>query len=484
LVDIISVFRRTTARQPSHTFAFDSTITLDYRGADERSDAIAATLIEHGIASGDRLGLCAGDSVPLLLTILGAWKAGALPALIDPRIPEADLPYFIGDIDAKLVAGSPGLRDRLEVAGAREFIDLSDLAQRPSTRERLPSRHDSDAPLYLSYTSGTTGSPKGAVLASGPVTLGTACIADRLGLTQSDVILATTPTSSSFQLVSVVMPAIHVGASVGLVAGLSAEKTVAVGRERKGTILVAYPLTLSDVVNLGTAGSCDFRLALSGGSPLAPRIKRDYRDRLGIPLVESYGQSELGGFMALGRLPLDERAFAGFVGPPLPDRRAFVGDPNGVEAPAGQWGEIFVPHGFFQGYRNKPEATSEALAGGVLHTGDVGVADPDGYIKVLGRTRERADAERRGGFLRDLEDAYYEHPDVKHAAVVSDSQGAIESFVELQTGRVVSPDELTDFAASRVPEGVSPDRTTVLQTMPRSFSGKADRRRLELGLVA
>jgi acyl-CoA synthetase (AMP-forming)/AMP-acid ligase II len=112
----------------------------------------------------------------------------------------------------------------------------------------------------------------------------------------------------------------------------------------------------------------------------------------------------------------------------------------------------------------------------VLHCGDLGVADPDGYLKVLGRTREAAAATRRGGFLRELEDSFYEHEDVKHAAVVeraSDDQ--VVSFVELREGRGTSVDELASFAAGKVAEGLRPAATTILERMPRTFSGKANR---------
>ena len=159
--------------------------------------------------------------------------------------------------------------------------------------------------------------------------------ADTAGLTCDDVLMATTPISSSFQLVAALMPAVHVGASVGLVAGRSVDEIWSMARAHLASVLVAYPLTLADVVMKNTArkGDSPFRLALSGGSPLAPRIKRDYRDRLGIHLLESYGQSELGGFMAMGGERDGERALAGYVGRSLPDRLAYVGGPDGTETP-------------------------------------------------------------------------------------------------------------------------------------------------------
>ena len=211
--------------------------------------------------------------------------------------------------------------------------------QRPRRRD-----HDESSPLFLSYTSGTTGDPKGVVLTSGAVTLGAACIAERLRYGMNDVLVATTPVASSFQLVASAMPALHAGAHVVLAAGHHPGEVWEDISAHGGTVLVAYPLTLADVVGLAREAkpAHGLRLALSGGSPLAPRIKRDYREHLGIPLAESYGQSELGGFMVLGT-PGDDSAGPGL---PLPDRLAFVAGPDNRELPAGGVGEVVVAEGF------------------------------------------------------------------------------------------------------------------------------------------
>jgi long-chain acyl-CoA synthetase len=478
-MDAVRVFKRAAARGPARWFAFDRDTAVSYAEADARSDAVAAALDERGAAGGAHLGLSCRDSIDLIIAVLGAWKAGALPAMIDPRTSDDQLPYFIEDIDAKLIACDPYLADRLRAAGASNVVHLGSV----SSDRRIGHAHNADAPLYLSYTSGSTGPPKGCVLKSGPVTLGTSCIADRLSLRMSDVILATTPAASSFQLVAALLPALHVGATVGLVAGSDADEIWSIADAWRASVLVAYPLTLSDMVNV-TRGTTDshFRLALSGGSPLAPRIKRDYRERLGIPLLESYGQSELGGFMALGRPDDGARSLRGFVGRPLPDRLAYVGAPDGVELSAGEVGEVMVAEGYFAGYLNKPAANAKTLAGGVLRCGDLAVADANGYIKVLGRTSEGERAARRGGFVREVEDAYYEHPATKHAAVVEcASDGEIHGFVELRSSHAASEEELSDCVGERVVQGLRPKRTTVVESMPRTFSGKADRMRLSNG---
>lgn len=475
-MDAIRVFRRTVHRHGDRTFAFDAARSVTYAEADDRSDRIARALAGSGLAPGDTLGLSSPDSVDQLLAILGAWKAGLLPGLIDARTGPDDLPYFVDDVGAKIVLATPELHDGLRAAGAVEVADLATVGADQHDGPAI-DEHGPRAPLYLSYTSGTTGAPKGAILLSGPVTLGTACIAERIGITRDDVLLATTPTASSFQLVAAMLPAMHVGASVGLVAGRSVQEIWAIATARRASVLVAYPLTLADVVNADhAAGDHPFRVALSGGSPLAPRIKRDYRDRLGIPLLESYGQSELGGFMALGRADDGDRAMQGYVGRPLPDRPAFVAAPDSEELPAGEVGEVVVPWGMFDGYRNKPEKTAETLAGGLLHCGDLGVADEDGSLKVLGRTNEADAAARRGGFLRELEDAMYEHPDVLHAAVVErTTDGAVAAFAELRPGADAGEDEIASAAAARVSEGLRPAAVTIVDRMPRTFSGKANR---------
>jgi long-chain acyl-CoA synthetase len=475
-MNAVDVFKRATKRNGSAIFLRDFNSELTYSEADSRSDAIALGLLERGVTEGAAVGLSARDSVELLVTILAVWKAGAIPSMIDPRTPADALPYFVEDISPAFVIAEPEQIDRLTSAGIDEIAELGSVVG----QGELDSLHGPSSPLYLSYTSGSTGAPKGCVIHSQPVALGTACIAHRLGLRHGDLLLATTPASSSFQLVSSILPAMHVGASVGLVAGQGVDRIWDAAGAWGASVLVAYPLTLSDVVNADAANrDHSFRLALSGGSPLPPRLKREYRDHLGIPLVESYGQSEIGGFMALGDPEPDERAFAGFVGRPLPDRLAYVGGADNAELDAGEVGEVLVSEGFFGGYRNKPEETERTLRGGVLHCGDLGVTDGDDFLKVLGRTREADDARRRGAFLRDIEDVLYDHSAVKHAAVVQDADGdTVLAFVELRRDQDASPDELAAFALDRLPNRIEPPVTTILSQMPRTFSGKADRQTL------
>lgn len=474
-MDIVSVLERACERHADRPALSREGTTVSYAEVGERVPVVAGTLAELGVGVGGTVGVCSPDSIEAWLTIFAIWRLGALPALIDARTPDDRLPYFVGDMDPAVVVSDDENRPRLAEILGIDAARLADVAHAGGAAT-APNEHDESSPLFLSYTSGTTGDPKGVVLSSGPVTLGTACIAERLGYGMHDVLVATTPVASSFQLVASAMPALHTGAHVVLAAGHTPSAVWDDIGAHGGTVIIAYPLTLADVVGLARENrpAHGLRLALSGGSPLAPRIKRDYREHLGIPLAESYGQSELGGFMVLG-IPGDESAPEGFAGRPLPDRLAFVADPDNRELPAGGVGEVVVAEGFFPEYRNKPDAYAKTTAGGVLHTGDVGVSSAQGHIKVLGRVQEADAAQRRGGFLREVEDVAYDHPAVRHAAVVIDERGEIRCFVELNSPGTADEPEIDGFIRARVKDSIVPVGVHILARFPRTFSGKADR---------
>ena len=473
-MDIVTVLERACERHARRPALSREGTTVSYGEVGERVPVVAGTLANLGVERGSTVGICSPDSIEAWLAIFATWRLGALPALIDARTPDNRLGYFVGDMDPAVVVSDDENRPRLADILGIDATRLDDVAAGGGAA--APNNHDESSPLFLSYTSGTTGDPKGVVLTSGPVTLGTACIAERLGYGMDDVLVATTPVASSFQLVASAMPALHTGAHVVLAAGHTPGEVWEDIAAHSGTVLIAYPLTLADVVGLASENrpTHGLRLALSGGSPLAPRIKRDYRDHLGIPLAESYGQSELGGFMVLGT-PGDESAPEGFAGRPLPDRLAYVADADNRELPVGSIGEVVVAEGFFGEYRNKPEAYAKTTAGGVLHTGDVGMASAQGHIKVMGRVQEADAARRRGGFLREVEDAAYDHPAVRHASVVLDAGEQVRCFVELNAPGTASEAEIAEHIRARVPESLFPAGVHILGTFPRTFSGKADR---------
>ena len=192
-------------------------------------------------------------------------------------------------------------------------------------------------------------------------------------------------------------------------------------------------------------------------------------------MIESYGQSELGGFIALGDPRHDPQDHPLAPGRPLPDKTVAIFDENDVELPIGEYGEIVLRGGFMSGYWNAPDKTETTLRGGWLHSGDLGRMDADGFVSLLCRKGDQLERNGKWVFLRELEEALYTHPAVEHAAAISkNGNGAIKAYVSLLQDTNTRPtlDELFDFCKQNVASSLLPTEIEILDTMPRTGSGK------------
>jgi len=161
------------------------------------------------------------------------------------------------------------------------------------------------------------------------------------------------------------------------------------------------------------------RFGMSGGGPVPPTLKLSWRDELQLPLVESYGQSELGGFVALGGPGIEDARHFGAAGLPLPDKEVRILDRDGRVLPVGQIGEVCLRGGYMHSYWGQPDKTAESLRGGWLHTGDAGLIDRDGYVTMRGRFSELIQVAGQTWYPRDVEEALCRQPGVKEAAVIA-----------------------------------------------------------------
>jgi acyl-CoA synthetase (AMP-forming)/AMP-acid ligase II len=226
------------------------------------------------------------------------------------------------------------------------------------------------------------------------------------------------------------------------------------------------------------------RLGVTGGGPTPPTLKKAWRDELGITLSESFGQSELGGFVGLGPLtaPPDEKLLA--CGPSLPDREVRIVDPrSGREAPVGQTGEIAITGGHMLGYWGRPEKTAEVIRDGWLYTGDVGRMDADGYVYVRGRASERVTVAGEPWYPRDLEEALLEHPAVGMAALIGLPDPQLGErpvvYVVMRAGATASDSQLIAFAAPRVGKDLGALSIKRVKSLPMTPTGKISKAELK-----
>jgi long-chain acyl-CoA synthetase len=183
------------------------------------------------------------------------------------------------------------------------------------------------------------------------------------------------------------------------------------------------------------------------------------------------------------RAPVDPGSGALSIGVPIFGTVCRVLDDDGAELPPGAVGEL-VTSGpqVIPGYWGKPEETEAALPGGALHTGDVGFMDGDGWFYVVDRKKDQINAAGYKVWPREVEDALYEHPDVREAAVIGvpdEYRGeTVKAFVVLAPGAAAGPDELIAFARERLAAYKRPHAVEILEELPKTMTGKVLRRAL------
>jgi acyl-coenzyme A synthetase/AMP-(fatty) acid ligase len=248
----------------------------------------------------------------------------------------------------------------------------------------------------------------------------------------------------------------------------------------QATFLVGNPTLLDEVLRESDSRGRNpgrLRLALTGGAPMPPTLKAAWRDRLRLPIVESYGQSELGGFVALGYpelVPNDADLLR--IGPPPPDKEVQVFGPNDEPLAIGEVGDIVLRGGFMWGYWGNPDKTKEATRGGWLRTGDLGFIDEDGYLTLRSRRVELIMVDGVAWYPRDIEEALCEAPGVRQAALIGLGDGAHDQkpvvFLTMTEGAAFDGDALKNALAARVAYNLSPLSIRLIDALPMTPTGK------------
>lgn len=464
---------------------------LSYAQAAEAMAAFAGALHSLGVRPGDRVTVVAHNGLDYLMAMFGAWRLGAIAALVNVKFAD-ELDYYFADHTPTVViythdvheqvraaaANAPSIKALVCMDGPKDgALALPDLLGAKLTPPAIAS--DEDAIAHLSYTSGTTGKPKGACLRHEPTVRAARSIGERLRITQNDISFGPSALSSSYQLVGNLLPQLSRGAAINVMGRWTQATGFAAIEKRGATMLIANPPILVDVLDearLRGRMPATLRMALSGGGPVPPMLKAAWQNELHVPLVESYGQSELGGFVALGFPTLDEDINASRrIGPALPDKEVRIRDLADANLPTGQVGEIVLRGGFMDGYWNRPEKTAEALRDGWLCTGDIGLMDSDGYVTMLGRRSELLKVGEQSWYPRDVEEILAEIAPVRLAALVGIATDAGTRPIAAVTVSGELPLDIEHCKAvlrARTPYEIDRLHIVVLEDMPMTVTGK------------
>ena len=519
----LSMFAATVARNPGGDAVryFDGRIS--FAELDALSDAFAAALAAHGVAPGDRVALYLQNVPQFVIAQIGTWKAGGVVVAVNPMNRERELEVLLADSGARVLVCLESLyRDVASAVVPRTAVEVvvttSELEYQTRADQRLfagiervasgdtldmaalLSRHAGDAPppvtlgaddiAFLTYTSGTTGPPKGAMTTHRNVVFNARTYRDWIGLGRDDVVLGVAPLFHITGLIGHVAVCLLVGAPLVLMYRLDPRVTLETVAAEKATFTVGSITVFIALMNAPGAdpnalGS--LTKIYSGGAPIPPSTVTAFEAAFGHYIHNIYGLTETTSPSHAvpwgARAPVDDASGALSVGVPVYNTVVRIVGDDGQDLPPGQVGELVTagPQ-VVVGYWNKPEESATALPGGALRTGDVGYMDSDGWFYIVDRKKDQINV---GGFKvwpREVEDVLYEHGAVREAAVVGVPDAyrgeTVKAFVSLRPGTSATEDELVAFCKERMAAYKYPRRIEFLDEIPKTVTGKLLRREL------
>ncbi|MCU4184198.1 FadD3 family acyl-CoA ligase [Acidiferrimicrobium sp. IK] len=498
------------AETPGAVAVVDGDTVLTYGDLAGQARSFAAGLVEAGIAVGDRVAIWAPNSAAWIVSMLGIWSAGAVLVPLNTRYrarEAADILRrsgarmllsvgdFLGrDYPAELVGHDlPALRDVLALDGRGEGPApggrrrrweeglSTDPAATAEVLRRVETLAGADA-MDVMFTSGTTGRPKGVQAAHGPVLRAYRYYADALGIRADDRYLLVNPLFHSFGSRAGVVAALCAGASIFPVATFDPARAAELIAGAGITVLPGPPTVYQSLLALpaGTKATLrSLRLAVTGAAAVPVTLLARMADELGFDTVlTAYGLTECGGLVTMCRAGDPPEVVSRTSGRPIPGVEIAVVDPGGRRLPAGVAGEVVV-RGYvvMTGYVDDPVATKEVLDdAGWLRTGDVGVIDEDGGLRITDRLKDMFIVGGFNAYPAEIEAALVRHPSVAAAAVVGVPDTRLgevgHAFVVGRPGCHVEAAEVLEWCRGELANFKVPRAVTVVPALPTNASGK------------
>ncbi|MEC4574486.1 AMP-binding protein [Streptomyces virginiae] len=545
---VLHAFREAAARAPERTALAYFDGRIGYAEADALSDSVAGHLAARGVRRGDRVAVMLQNTPHFVLCVLGAWKAGAVVVPLNPMYKAGEVGHVLRDSGAAALvcdgrAWTEYLREAVRGTAVRSVLTASDRdfqtrddprifgpgphapapvppsiphqqagpsddsAARPARPagphtadlvtvarrgHRAPDGPDLTAAdtALISYTSGTSGTPKGAMNPHGALTYNAVRQVTSHPIPEGAGYFALAPLfhitgmvcelAACFVNAGTLVIAHRFDAGAVLDAFLEHRPAYTVGPATAFMALAAHPAVTADHF-------ASFQVISSGGAPLPPALVERLRAAFGFYLRNGYGLTECTAPCATVpahlEAPVDPASGTLSVGLPGADTVVRILDEHGDELPLGRTGEIAVrgPQ-VVPGYWGLPAETAEAFPDGELRTGDVGFMDPDGWLYVVDRKKDMISASGFKVWPREVEDVLYTHPAVREAAVVGVPDPyrgeSVKAYVSLRPGTSAEPGELSAYCAERLAAYKYPRRVEILPVLPKTTSGKILRREL------
>lgn len=450
---------------------------LDWRGEsfsfgeiEARSNRMAQALRAGGLSKGDRLCVWLANSIDLVDIYLACVKLGVIVVPINILYRERERRRILDDAKPKVFLQDSDLPALRELT-SRQYDDL----------EEVPL--GADSPAALVYTSGTTGTPKGAILTHGNFAVNGQNLIGVWGITDADRLLLALPLFHVHALGNGLHTWLQAGCHMRLLERFEYEKAPGEFLDYRPTLFFGVPTIYVRLLETPPEIAADIggemRLFVSGSAPLPAHVLGEFESLFGHRILERYGMTET--LMNISN-PYDGERRAGSVGFPLPGVEARIVDAGGEDVDDGETGEIWLrgPN-VFAGYWGREDATSAAFTDGWFRTGDMAARSEDGYYTLSGR---QSDLIISGGFNvypREIEEFLLEQPSVSEAAVVGEphpTRGEVPVAYVVANGEI-DTDALGELCTVSLATFKRPRRFEVVDQLPRNALGKVQKHRLK-----
>jgi long-chain acyl-CoA synthetase len=447
---------------------------------------------EHGFSPGDRVGIMLPNLPHFPTCYYGVLRAGGVVVPMNVLLKKREVAYYLSDSGAKLLFAWEGFAEDAkagaEEAGAEcivvETLGFQDVVGSAPAVTEVADTADDDTAVIL-YTSGTTGTPKGAELTHSNLTKNCQIAIDLFGLGSEAVVLGALPLFHSFGQTCGMNAATFGGGTLTLIPRFDAKKALEIIQRDRVSVFEGVPTMYNALLHEPDREKYDtstLQVCASGGSAMPVELMRAFEDAFNCKVLEGYGLSETSPIASFNH-PDRERK-PGSIGTPVEGVEMKVVDDDDNDVAVGEIGEIVIRgHNVMKGYWNRADATEEVMRGGWFHSGDMAKVDEDGYFYIVDRKK---DLIIRGGYNvypREIEEVLYEHPAVREAAVVGipdDALGEeVGAAVALCDDSSITPDELREFVKSQVAAYKYPRQVWFVDDLPKGPTGKILKREIE-----
>jgi long-chain acyl-CoA synthetase len=453
---------------------------------------VAGWLQSLGVVPGDRVAVSLPNIPHMPIIYYGILWAGGVVVPVNPLYKAREFAYVLRDAEARVFFAWDGVAEEAGKGAAEagaEFISVvpteflgAVMAHEPVA---LVDRDDQDTAVVL-YTSGTTGSPKGAELSHANMASNAQLCVNMIRFTPDDVVFGGLPLFHSFGQTVGMNATVLAGGTITLLPRFDPTKALEVLQRDRCTVMLGVPTMYVALLQHPDKASYDLsalRMCASGGASLPVEVLRGFEAAFGAMILEGYGLSETSPVASFNHP--DKVRKPGSIGTPVEGCQMRLIDGDWNDVPEGEVGEIAIRGtNVMKGYLGKPEATAEVMNGEWFRTGDLARRDEEGYYFIVDRAKDMI---IRGGFNvypREIEEVLYEHPAVGTAAVIGiphESLGEeIAAAITLKPGASATQDELRDFVKDRVAPYKYPRVIWITSDLPLTATGKILKREIHL----